>query len=67
MIGVTPVFFVFLYGDIHSLRALAFVKKSKSPLVVSFLNEFEWHNALRLSEFRKFRSRGEAEGLKVLL
>lgn len=50
-----------LYGnDIHTPRALAWMKKQRHPLTLSTLNEYELGNALRFAEFRKGIAAGEA-------
>ena len=43
-----------LYGsDLHTVKALAYIRKSTRPLTLSILNEFELENALRFSGWRK--------------
>lgn len=50
-----------LYGnDVHTPRALAWIKSQRSALTLTSLNEFELANALRFSEFRKGIAPGEA-------
>ncbi len=43
-----------LYGsDLHTAKALAYVRKLTQPLTLSILNEFELENALRFAGWRK--------------
>lgn len=50
-----------LYGnDVHTSRAVRFVKRRKSPLILTALNDYELGNALRYAEFRKAIAPGEA-------
>jgi len=50
-----------LYGsDVHTIRAVAWVKSQRSALTLSSLNEFEFANALRFAEFVKKIAPGEA-------
>ena len=43
-----------LYGsDLHTARALAYIRKLTQPLTLSILNEFELENALRFAGWRK--------------
>jgi predicted nucleic acid-binding protein len=43
-----------LYGsDLHTARALAYIRKQTQPLTISILNEFELENALRFAGWRK--------------
>jgi predicted nucleic acid-binding protein len=43
-----------LYGnDLHTARALAYIRKLTQPLTLSLLNEFELENALRFAGWRK--------------
>jgi predicted nucleic acid-binding protein len=50
-----------LYGnDGHTPRAVAWMKKQKTPLTLTVLNEYELGNALRFAEFRKVLAPGEA-------
>lgn len=51
-----------LYGnDVHTPRAVSFLKKRKTPLILTSLSEYELSNALRFAEFRKAIEPGEAE------
>jgi predicted nucleic acid-binding protein len=46
-----------LYGsDLHTAKALAYVRKLNQPLTLSILNEFELENALRFAGWRKLFS-----------
>jgi predicted nucleic acid-binding protein len=46
-----------LYGsDLHTAKALAYVRKLTQPLTLSVLNEFELENALRFAGWRKLFS-----------
>lgn len=59
--GADTSFLFSLYGnDVHTPRALAWMKKQKTPLTLSVLSEYELANALRFAEFRKGISSGEA-------
>jgi len=50
-----------LYGnDVHTLRAVAWMKRRKTALTLSTLNEYELENALRFAEFRKLLAIGDA-------
>lgn len=50
-----------LYGnDVHSPRALAWIRANKAAICLSSLGEFELANALRFAEFRKSIATGEA-------
>jgi predicted nucleic acid-binding protein len=50
-----------LYGnDVHSPKALAWMKAQHVPVTVTSLGEYELANALRFAEFRKAISPGEA-------
>lgn len=50
-----------LYGnDVHTSRAVTFMKRRKSPLTLTVLSEYELGNALRFAEFRKGIAPGEA-------
>jgi predicted nucleic acid-binding protein len=50
-----------LYGnDVHTPRAVAWLKARRRPLTVTALNEYELGNALRFAEFRKGIRVGEA-------
>ncbi len=50
-----------LYGnDMHTPRAVAWMKSQRGVLTLTLLNEFELGNALRFSEFRKGIAPGEA-------
>lgn len=50
-----------LYGnDLHTPRALAWMKSQRKALAITSLNEYELSNALRFAEFRKAISPGEA-------
>jgi predicted nucleic acid-binding protein len=50
-----------LYGDDdHTDRAVSWMKKQKTPLTLSSLNEYELGNALRFAEFRKSIAKGAA-------
>ncbi len=50
-----------LYGnDVHTLRALAWIKSHRSALTLSALSEYELGNALRFAEFRKAIAPGAA-------
>jgi predicted nucleic acid-binding protein len=43
-----------LYGsDLHTAKAMAYVRKLTQPLTISLLNEFELENALRFAGWRK--------------
>jgi len=53
MLCVDTSFLFALYGhDAHTLKALALLKKTKAPLLLSSLNEFELGNALRFAAWR---------------
>jgi predicted nucleic acid-binding protein len=46
-----------LYGsDLHTTKALAYVRRLTQPLTLSILNEFELENALRFAGWRKLFS-----------
>ncbi len=50
-----------LYGnDVHSRRAIAWIRGCQEPLSITRLNEFELGNALRFAEFRKLIPAGMA-------
>lgn len=50
-----------LYGnDSHTPHALAWMKKRRTPIMLSVLNEYELGNALRFAEFRKGIGPGNA-------
>ena len=50
-----------LYGnDVHTPRAVAWIKKRRIPITITALNEFELGNALRFAGFRKGIASGEA-------
>ena len=50
-----------LYGnDIHTPRAVAWMKAKRTALTLTVLGEYELGNALRFAEFRKGIARGEA-------
>lgn len=50
-----------LYGnDVHSPRAVAWMKSQRGILTLTSLNEFELSNALRFAEFRGAIAAGEA-------
>ncbi len=50
-----------LYGnDVHTPRAVAWIKSQRSALTITTLGEYELGNALRYSEFRKGIAAGEA-------
>lgn len=50
-----------LYGnDVHTSRALVWMKSQRKALTLTALNEFELGNALRYAEFRKVLAPGEA-------
>lgn len=50
-----------LYGnDVHTPRALAWMKSQRGALTLSTLSEFELANALRFAEFRNAIAPGEA-------
>jgi predicted nucleic acid-binding protein len=50
-----------LYGnDVHSPRALAWMKTQRTALTLTVLNEYELGNALRFAEFRRGFALGEA-------
>jgi predicted nucleic acid-binding protein len=50
-----------LYGnDVHTPRAVSWMKKQKTPLTLTSLGEFELGNALRFAEFRGGIAPGEA-------
>jgi predicted nucleic acid-binding protein len=50
-----------LYGnDVHTDRAVKWIKKQKTALTLTSLNEYELGNALRFSEFSKRIAPGEA-------
>ncbi|MFV0338044.1 MAG: type II toxin-antitoxin system VapC family toxin [Chthoniobacterales bacterium] len=50
-----------LYGnDINTPHAIKWVKKHRTVLTLTTLNEYELGNALRFAEFRKVLVRGEA-------
>lgn len=50
-----------LYGnDVHSPRALAWMKSQRTALTLTVLNEYELGNALRFAEFCKGIAQGEA-------
>jgi predicted nucleic acid-binding protein len=43
-----------LYGsDLHTTKALAYIRKLTQPLTLSIFNEFELENALRFAGWRK--------------
>jgi len=54
--------FIFsLYGnDVHTPRALAWLKLKRRALTLTTLNEYELANALRFAEYRKVIAKGEA-------
>jgi len=56
----TSFLFSFYGNDAHTPRAVAWMKKQKTPLTISTLGEYEFGNALRFAEFRKGIGRGEA-------
>ena len=50
-----------LYGnDVHTPRAVAWMKKQRNPLTITLFNEYELGNALRFSEFCKAIPAGES-------
>lgn len=50
-----------LYGnDVHTPRAVAWMKSQRTALSLTSLGEYELSNALRFSEFRKGIAPGEA-------
>jgi len=50
-----------LYGnDVHSQRAITWVRSGKRPLTLSGFNEYELANALRFAEFRQVIAPGMA-------
>jgi predicted nucleic acid-binding protein len=50
-----------LYGnDVHTPRAVAWMKRQRKPLTLTSLGEYELGNALRFAEFRKAIAPGEA-------
>ncbi len=50
-----------LYGnDVHTPRALAWVRSSSASLTISELAEYELGNALRFAEFRGALAKGKA-------
>jgi len=55
MVICTDTSFLFsLYGnDVHTPKALAWMKSLQSPLIITVLGEFELGNALRFAAFRK--------------
>lgn len=50
-----------VYGnDVHSARAVGWLKSQRSALTLTSLSEFELANALRFAEFRKVIAPGDA-------
>ena len=62
MVTCTDTSFLFsIYGnDSHSPDALAWARRNPEPIHISCLNRFELLNALRLAEFRRLVSSGQA-------
>jgi len=61
VIAVDTSFLFSLYGhDLHTSRALAWMRILENPLQITLLNEFELGNALRFAEFRKSIGKGDA-------
>lgn len=62
MVTCSDTSFLFsLYGnDANTPRAVAWMKKCKTPLTITSLGEFELGNALRFAEYRKAIAPGEA-------
>ncbi|HLB33407.1 MAG: hypothetical protein A3F67_08905 [Verrucomicrobia bacterium RIFCSPHIGHO2_12_FULL_41_10] len=49
------------FDDAHSTSARKYLAQSSSVLLLTLFNRFEFHNALRLSEFRKILPKEKAE------
>jgi predicted nucleic acid-binding protein len=63
VIGCDTGFLCSMYGsDAHSPKAVAWARKSKSPVHLNAFAHFEFGNALRFSEFRQALKPGEAAG-----
>jgi predicted nucleic acid-binding protein len=61
VVGSDTSFLFSLYGnDVHSGRALAWVKDHSRPLHLTQLNEFELANAFRFADFKNFLKTGDA-------
>lgn len=56
----TSFLFAVYANDVHTQRAVGWLKSWKSPLLVTVLNEFELANAVRFAEFRGGIRPGEA-------
>ena len=52
-----------LYGnDIHTPRAVAWMKAKRTALTLTVMGEYELGNALRFAEFRKVIAQGRQHG-----
>lgn len=56
----TSFLFSLYANDVHTPRAVAWLKSKQSTLTLTSFNEYELGNALRFAEFRKAISPGEA-------
>lgn len=57
-------FLISLYGnDVHTSRAVAFLKRLRQPMTLSLFNEFELENALRFAVWRKLFSAAQVARL----
>lgn len=61
MIYADTSFLFSVYGnDVHSSRAVGWLKSQRSALTLTSLSEFELGNVLRFAEFRKVMAPGDA-------
>jgi predicted nucleic acid-binding protein len=56
----TSFLFALYANDVHTAKALAWTRSSRTPITASELTEYELGNALRFAEFRKLLSPGQA-------